>query len=491
MAKHVKSPKGRNNKFFKSALFLIPAIAFVIKLLIIFRIEGFDWYGSSGGDIASGLKNLLDNNNAPAHVWYGADAENYLRSVMGLFRDGFFSKESNLHYWPSGYPILIWVLGLLSKSSMLALIAVLQSALYMFACYFFANEIRNTRLVNFAVPLSLFLTLNPTLALNTISIGYEMPTAAFSLIAISALIKTLRLNKPGLFSAEFFAASISMAFAAFMQPRLALLAFAFFLIWGIAKFPAKAAAITLVISMFVVLTGPAVMIFRNQQAMGFTAISTNLGTTMNIGAGDNASGGYGGEDYGVDCPEAVGNPAEADSARVRCVISWYLTHPVQALKLSWNKTLYFWSPWFGPEANGTMARNPWRVNHPLNETIKTQDGVNTVFGTAGKLTSWIWTFGGLLFLALGFRFLWQARGMERVWGTAAFALVLLNWLSSIATIGDHRFRVPTMTLSLALQVFGLYSILLNKRKRLIGSAAVVTWPGLHWKAKPENDNLQP
>lgn len=491
MAKKPKVPQKRNSSRLRNQLFAIPALAFVVKLGIIARIQGFDWFAASNGDMTAGLKTLLDKNYAPSHVWYGADAENYLRSVLGLFKDGFFSTERNLHYWPAGYPILIWMVGLVGQGSMLALVAVLQSLLYFAACAFFVNEIRQSRLVNFSWPIALFLTFNPTLALNTIAIGYELPTASFTLISVAALMRKVRTATPSVNDINLIIAAASFALATFMQPRLALLALVFFAIWSLSKFPIKTAALAVVVSMSIVVIGPAIMMFRNSQAMGFTAISTNLGVTMNIGAGDEATGGYNGKYNGVPCPEAVGNEAQVDSAKVKCVVIWYAKNPGKFLKLSWNKAIYYWSPWFGPVANGTMARNPWRVNHPLNETIKTQSGANTVYGSTGKLVSWIWLLGGLFLLFWGTRFLWLAGGAEKLWGISAFALVMLNWLSSIATIGDHRFRIPTMTLSVTLQVIGLTSLLLSKRRRLVGSASEIRWPGLHWKRRPETDNLQP
>ena len=150
-----------------------------------------------------------------------------------------------------------------------------------------------------------------------------------------------------------------MALATFMQPRLILFAVVLFTIWALAKFPLKSASLLISASMVIVLIAPGIMIYRNSKAMGFTAISTNLGVTMNIGAGDEATGGYNGKYNGVPCPEAVGNEAEVDSAKVKCVLKWYLQNPAKFAKLSWNKALFYWSPWFGPVANGTMARNPW------------------------------------------------------------------------------------------------------------------------------------
>jgi hypothetical protein len=67
---------------------------FVVKLLIIFNIQG--------GDIEiSGRRFFLDG------IWLGADGENYLKGYEALMRDGIFSKESILNYWPAGYPLMI------------------------------------------------------------------------------------------------------------------------------------------------------------------------------------------------------------------------------------------------------------------------------------------------------------------------------------------------------------------------------------------------
>ncbi len=41
---------------------------------------------------------------------------------------------------------------------------------------------------------------------------------------------------------------------------------------------------------------------------------------------------------------------------------------------------------------------------------------------------------------------------------ASFVPVVISWLVSMGTIGDHRFRIPTMTLSVFLQVLGLYAL---------------------------------
>jgi hypothetical protein len=71
MAKKAKVPVKRTSTSLRNKLLLIPALAFLIKLSIIARIQGFDWYAAGNGDMSAGLKTLLDKNYAPAHVWRG------------------------------------------------------------------------------------------------------------------------------------------------------------------------------------------------------------------------------------------------------------------------------------------------------------------------------------------------------------------------------------------------------------------------------------
>ena len=60
--------------------------------------------------------------NIQAGAWFGADGENYLTGVDGLLKQGFFSNEPLLSYWPAGYPLLMWPIAALSQSSLLTLL---------------------------------------------------------------------------------------------------------------------------------------------------------------------------------------------------------------------------------------------------------------------------------------------------------------------------------------------------------------------------------
>lgn len=471
-------------------LILVPSFVFLIKIILILRIQGLDWYAVGQQDLAKGLQYLLESRFVPPNVWFGSDGENYVSALLGLAQDGIYSQARNLYYWPAGYPIFMWLLSYLFDGYLFLALSIFQSLIYAISCFYFVIQIRLTRLSNFAYPISLILALNPTLSLSSMVVGYESLVASCLLLATGLLLNFSRTKVKKLLGPQVVAASLLISFASFLQPRTIALGFVLFLIWGLSHLKIKAYALFLIATILLTSLSSVALAWRNHKAMGFVAVSTNLGVTMNIGAGKESTGGYSNAPRGVDCPSAVGDVAEQDAARVRCVLNWYFENPTESLRLFWNKSTYFWSPWFGPLANGTMGRNPWLEVHPLKETIKERSGFDMVAGPIGKTVSWAWIMGNVILFIAGWRVLWKLGGIQRLWGTAAFSMVIANWLISLVTIGDHRFRIPTMTLSLTLQVIALFAL----RARTTGSRSVpgedVAWPILHWNRVSEPANLR-
>jgi hypothetical protein len=420
----------------------------------------------------------------------GADGESYLAALDGLLADGLFSALSFLIYWPAGYPILMWPISELSPSNVLFIVGILQSFIYSSAILFFAIELSLSSLKRFTWPTVILLNLSPTLSLNSVVIGYEVTSTSLLLLAIALYLRQNRTNKTSIVNLETASAAISMSLACFMQPRIALLSLGIIIPYGIYRYKGKSIPIFLAFSISLVAISPALLTLRNLQANGLAVVSTNLGVTMNIGAGPGASGGYSNDAQGVPCEPLVGDAAEQDRQKVRCVIDWYLANPLPATKLFANKFVYHWSPWFGPLANGTMARNPWLKFHPLSETAKTENGFQMIFGATGKLISWVWILGSLALLSLGFLALRRRGGDSTLLAWLLLTPVLLNALSSMATIGDHRFRIPTLTLSLLLQLFGLYSIFSRKIFMRGVEGEVKLSRGINWSKKQVGDNLQ-
>ena len=421
----------------------------------------------------------------------GADGENYLQGLEGLLFGGFFSSAEKLSYWPAGYPILMWPIAAITENNLAFIVGIIQSLIFALAIWFFAVELSATSLKRFAWPAAIILSLSPTLSLNSVVIGYEVTSASLFLLAISLFLRQVRLSKSSILNWENSLASFAIAISCFMQPRILLLALGIIIPFAIYHYQRRAILIFLVFTLSIVAIAPSITIIRNIEANGFAAISTNLGTTMNIGAGPESTGGYTNVTTGVPCDAIEGNAAEKDSHQVGCVLKWYLENPGKSAKLFVNKFLYHWSPWFGPLANGTMARNPWLQFHPFAESAKTQEGFEIVNGGVGKTISWAWVLGSLALLIYGFIALRRRGGVSTLLAWCLFIPVVLNMGSSMGTIGDHRFRIPTLTLSILLQLFGLYAIFERRSFKSGLDGKVRLAQGLNWKGRGQGDNLQP
>jgi hypothetical protein len=213
----------------------------------------------------------------------------------------------------------------------------------------------------------------------------------------------------------------------------------------------------------IMMIAPITMIYRNSVAIDKTVISTNFSSALRIGAGPETSGGYNRTGPEIQCPVSESGQSLTESEYAMCIVKWYLTNPLDAGRLSFNKTKYFWSPWSGPEVEGTMARNPWLKISPAHQIAgSSESGYDFVYGPMGVLISYLWTLGQLIFLFIGYRSIRKIGEDEKFFALIVLTPVVLSWLISIGTIGDHRFRIPTMSMSLFLQVVAFLAI----RKKL-------------------------
>jgi hypothetical protein len=414
-------------------LIAIPVLAFLIKMIVMV--------------------------NVPSGGWLGADGENYLTGVDGLLNQGFFSTEGKLTYWPAGYPLLVWPFAALSVTKFVYMLSVIQSLFFAYSTYFLTKSLTKTRLSYLAFAASFFISFNPTLSLGSLTVAYETPVASCLMMALGIAITALNKDSDTKFGYQQVAfIGLWFGLASFMQPRFILVAAIFILIFALysagRKYQIKLAAIGLIALMLL----PALLIFRNSEAVGKATISTNLGTTMNLGVGEETLGGYNRIGPGIKCEPSVQGESLTDNQVVACVIKWYATNPIKTAKLAFHKSLYFWSPWSGPVAEGTTARNPWLKVSPVQQMQKTTTAVNLIQGNFGKTISYLWLVGQISLLLFGFFTLYKLGGLGKKVALLAAIPVLLAWLITLGTIGDHRFRIPTMGLSLLLQVAGLLAI---------------------------------
>ena len=400
-------------------------------------------------------------------IWLGADGDNYLKGYQALLKDGVFSPESILNYWPAGYPLFILLLSILGKSWVLTTLAVIQSMIFSYSAYFFTKQLLTTKLRNISRIVIILILINPTLSLSSLVVGYESLVASGILICAGLIVKDFQEKNNSKLKMYIIQYSLISGFIIFIQPRFVISLVSVLIFWVITRVGLKLGVVTVIISLLIISLMPSTLIYRNNQASGINSISTNLGTTMNIGAGDNATGGYDDKNLGVAC-DLSGSVSQQDSQKVKCVLTWYLQNPVTSLKLFYNKSVYFWSPWSGPEAEGTMARNPWLKVNPIVNIATTPDGSDLIYSTTGKIISWLWMLAGIYLLFLGFYKLWQFGAIERVLAVVAALIIGSNWLITLITIGDHRFRVPIMGLSLLIQGVG-FAAIFNRKALQIAS----------------------
>lgn len=430
IARQRQVKQGKNVNFY---IIAIPVLGFLIKLITMI--------------------------NTPNGGWLGADGENYFSGVDGLLADGYLSDKSILSYWPAGYPILLWGLAKISVTQIIWLISITQTLFYAYASYYFVKQLRDTKLRPYLFLIGIILAINPTLSLSSMAVGYESPIAACMLMVVGLIIKSLQSPNDRRLVIRVLAVGGFSALATFMQPRWILTSIVIAVVWALMSKSRKVQALILVGVIGVMAIAPAILIQRNVASIDKAVISTNLGVTMKLGAGPETTGGYAHTGPDVPCDPVPPATTVSDNDVVKCVIKWYVANPVKAGKLFVKKGWYFWTPWSGPLGNGTMARNPWLKVNPIMDIARgSQSGNDLVYKSVGKGISFFWVVGGISLFFIGFFWL---RSMKGIYANIAWLTgipVVISWLISMGTIGDHRFRIPTMSLSLFLQVMGYFAL---------------------------------
>lgn len=410
------------------------------------------------------LIKLITMINTPNGGWLGADGENYFSGVDGLLADGYLSDKSILSYWPAGYPILLWGLAKISVTQIIWLISITQTLFYAYASYYFVKQLRDTKLRPYLFLIGIILAINPTLSFSSMAVGYESPIAACMLMVVGLIIKSLQSPNDRRLVIRVLGVGGFSALATFMQPRWILTSIVIAVVWALMSKSRKVQALILVGVIGVMAIAPAILIQRNVASIDKAVISTNLGVTMKLGAGPQTTGGYAHTGPDVPCEPVPPATTVSDNDVVKCVIKWYVANPVKAGKLFVKKGWYYWSPWSGPLGNGTMARNPWLKVNPIMDIARgSQSGNDLVYKSVGKGISFLWVVGGISLFFIGFFWLCSMKGIYANIAWLTGIPVVISWLISMGTIGDHRFRIPTMSLSLFLQVMG-YLALRHKAK---------------------------
>ena len=430
VARRQQSKKGNKEGFY---LVAIPLLAFVIKSITMA--------------------------NTPNGGWLGSDGESWLGGADALFKQGYFSDASVLSYMPAGYPILIWLLTKISLVHAVLLLSLTQSAFYAYASYYFVKQLRNTKLRPYMFLIGFVIAFNPTLSLSTLVIGYESLLSSCMLMIVGLIIKSRQSLESHKFGIYVVGVGGFSALSSFIQPRWVLTSIVIACTWALMYKNRKIQATILVAVISIMIIGPGLIVQRNIQSVDKAVVATILGSNMAVGAGDETSGGYPHTGPNVPCEPIPPASTISDAQMVGCVLKWYVGHPLKAIRLFINKGFFFWSPWSGPLGEGTMARNPWLKFNPIVDIAEgSLEGNALVTQAVGKIISFVWVMGCISMMFIGFFWLRSMKGIYANIAYLSLAPVGVSWLVSMGTIGDHRFRIPTMTLSVFLQVMGYVAL---------------------------------
>jgi hypothetical protein len=311
--KKINKSKSNSKNSFNYIVFW-PSFALAIKILLIFNI--------------------------PNHIWLGADGESYITGLNSLLTEGFFSKASTLIYWPAGYPLVMWPLAKISLTAFTIMLGFLQSIVFAYSTYLFSRVINTSKLRKYGSITAFLISFNPTLSLSSLVVGYESLVASMLLLSVSFILGARIKHENDPSWNELILASIFLGISAFVQPRTIVFTIALLLIYVLNLRNLRVQMTSVIAAVIITSILPVALVFRNSVANDTLAISTNLGTTMMIGAGDTATGGYG-NSGGVVCEPKSGSSEITDNERVKCVINWYLSNPSKSLKLAFNKSVYY------------------------------------------------------------------------------------------------------------------------------------------------------
>ena len=407
----------------------------LLKFIIIFNIEPIAQFYDAG-------------------AWLGSDTEGYVQGAGTLATEGFFSESSFLSYYAPGYPIFIWLVDVIFGSKTFLVISIIQTVLYSFSIYLLAQQIVLLGLRKVAISFTLLTLLNPVISLSSMQLGYESLVASFISIILALLIKNYQNPEKQKKSREIIFASILMGINIWLAPRMILVSL-IVLIFYAAYSKNRTSLVATLCGIFIVITFQLSMLARNYVAVGSFTSQTSLGNLALMGAGPLANGSYMTEPTGAPCLVESENEADQSAEKLKCAIKWYAENPFHGTQLLWKKSYHLWSPWFGPLSSGTNARHPYLQSfHPIKSNITSQQQTDLIFGPVGKIISWLWIIGGWILLVLGFMKLLMRNNRARAAGLLSILLICLNWISALITIGDSRYRIPLMSVSLLLQVIG-------------------------------------
>lgn len=378
-------------------------------------------------------------------IWIDGDGSRRLAEIADMSRFGI--TVPGVDAASAGYATVVHVVGIAIGTDALWPIALLQSALFSAAVWYFAVGLLRTRIAWATVPFAYLALLNPPLSLSSLALSGDSVTASLLIFALGQLTRDMAVARDSRTPRRILAAAVMLSVAALIAPMLAFGSIAFLLSWAAARGNREQAIWISSGALALLLALPLMLLVRNQMANS-TALLPTTGAQMAP-----VVSGFAGLDS-ARCGIGTLDVVSLNLPKLRCLMTWYRESSATASAAAVPNAVSYWSPWVGPMSGIELRDNPWPALHPVGFLGAASDPRSIVHSSVATVLSWIWLLAAVLGMIVG---LFALRGLgilETELSVGAGWLIGGSWLAGTLTAADPSSRLPVAALALLLQIVG-------------------------------------
>ena len=347
----------------------------------------------------------------------------------------------------AGYSTLVHGFGELIGNSALWPVALLQSAIFSAAVWYFTIALSRTRIAWATIPLAYLILLNPALSLSSLALTGESVTAALLMFALGQLVRDMLTPRNARTPRRILIAALLLSVATLLAPALAFGSIAFLLSWAAARGNREQAIWVSSGALALLLALPLMLLVRNQIANNSALLPESSEQLAPVMSGFKD---FNGQRCGVGKLDVV----SLNGSTLRCLMTWYQEASASSSASAVPNAIAFWSPWAGPMAGPHLRENPWVALQPANVLGNAQDDRSLLGSPLASLASWLWVLGGWVALAAGLFALRSLGPLETQLSAGAGWLIAGLWLVGTLAGADSSSRLPVQGAALLLQLMG-------------------------------------
>ena len=365
----------------------------------------------------------------------GQDAPSYILSAERIIEDGPFAEKTQAPYFPIGYSWFIAIVWKLFGRTSFS-VGLFQTFLVTVALYLFYIVVSQKISKQVATITLVLLGTNLSIAISSSLLMYESPMMSFLVIGFCLVIMAEQENSTKKWGFRI-TASLLFAFAITFQPKVypATLLIVLLVVWNERKNTSsrKAIATTIIMWLFISI-GPSTAIYRN------VAAGDGFGYTQNVST--NTIRGTDRAHVKLDYSSCASTNSYDSIGKTLCFVKVKVTNPSEGIRVTASQAVYFWTPFIG----NLKFMGTWYHSIDFRRLIPDynwSDDNGSWSWQFDRLTGYLWSFGLVVSIIIGFTSLWK-RSPNPSFVILLIMPVLMNYLVSLLTYSEARYRIPVM-----------------------------------------------